>query len=224
MPTKAGYLTQAQHEEFAATTVGDSADFERKANAAERVLDDLCTGQPKFHHEREVLVTSATSTALKGSGLDSDRDDFYNYLRVRVVQGSGSGYVGRITDYNASSQTATVSPAFSTPPNSNSVVVVDQPQVFPRLADRDVTGRPLIPEQVSRAVSAVLEYWGQRGGSAGYNAAVFNTGDGGVIRRKRIGDFEVEYVDGGEPTELVGQKAYSILEDSGLIPRTGVIE
>lgn len=223
MPTKAGYLTEAQHEEFAGTTVSDPTDFEEKANAAERLIDDLCAGQPKFHDEREVLATSSTSTTLKGSGLDSDRDNYYNNLRVRVVQGAGSGYVGRITDYVASTQTATVAPAFGTPPDSFSVVLVDQPQVFPRPFDRDVTGRPLVPEQVSRAVSAVLQYWEERGGSAGYNAAVFNRSDGGIVRRKAVGDFEVEYADGGEPAELVGQKAYSILEDAGLIPRVGVI-
>lgn len=220
MATERGYITQTEYETYSNNNVSDSAEWTRQANIAEAMVDAYVGPHFKFHPDKQVTIASTTSSTFTTSDLDSDKDDFFNGLRVRVVQGTGSGYDGVITDYNSSTDACTVSPAFSSQPTSSSVVVVEQRGVFPRAQDSDVSGRPRVPENVTRAVAAILEFWDTKGGTAGINADAFNSGS--AKSSETIGSYSVTYAGSDrDAVELLGEKAVTLLE--AYRRRTGAI-
>ncbi len=231
MATQRGYLTPTQHEEYSnreIPTTGDptanETEWYRQANIAESLIDNLCYGKGKFHPSKESSFLSGSLSTVKLTNLTLDKDDYYNYLRVRIVQGTGKGYVGRITAYVGSTKLSTVSPVFSVQPDTTSVFIVDQPQVFPRMYDYDPGGRPVILEDVSRATSAIMEYWDTVGSACGINSDVFNKISAGVSSES-IGDYSITY-DGDEGfsyKQMIGAKAYFILEKAGFIVRTAML-
>lgn len=73
---------------------------------------------------------SGTTTTVVLAASDAAADDDYNDLLIRIASGTGSGQVRRITDYVASTKTATVYPAFDTAPDNTSVYSIDAQVVY----------------------------------------------------------------------------------------------
>lgn len=71
----------------------------------------------------------STATCQAGSTVnnailhawESDQNDIYNGYKIEILSGTGAGQVRYITDYVGSTVTASVSPAWSTAPHSDSV-------------------------------------------------------------------------------------------------------
>lgn len=215
MATKRGYITTAKYTEITNRSLSNTAEWERQLNRAEEYVDLISGFWPKFHLPSTINSPTATSSTIAGSFLSSNKDDYYNNLRIRVVQGTGSGYEGRITDYNGSTGVATVSGSFSSTPDSTSTIVIEQDAVFPRLQDMDIDGRPRVPDYVTLAVAYIVEYWDIKGGDGGINADVMN--DTGGKESESIEGYSVAYRTSREIREIIGNKAYEVLARSGLI-------
>lgn len=80
------------------------------------------------------IVTAATSTTVTlNSG--SQPDDFFNGQYVRTVGGTGEGQVRRIVDWVSSTKVLTVTPAWTTNPDTSTEVVI-----LPHRAEADGSG------------------------------------------------------------------------------------
>lgn len=222
MVTTRQYLTEVRYIQLTNNTVSDSAEWERRASIVEELIDDVVGPTSPFHVSRTISVTSATTSTFTSDDLNSDQDDFYNGLRIRIVQGTGKGQETQISDYDADSGLLTVSPVLSTAPDSNSEIILEQVGIFPRQTDRDVDGRPHNPDALERAVAYGISFTESAGGTNGVNSTVFDATGG--KSSESIGSYSVSYDSGSVDTQReIGSRSYNILANAGLINNTAII-
>lgn len=217
--------TEAEFTRITNRNVTNSSEFERQRARAQEVIDALCGNWTPFHiDERQIDIDSVGSTSIVSSHLDIDKDDYYNNLELRVVQGDGKGFRGYISAFDSSTNTATIVTV------SDDVVLADvspgdtailrQIAQFPRLEDMDVTGRPRLPESLSRMVAYVLEYWVNLEEQEGWNADQVANLQTDLIQ-EGLGDWQATYKAGRNPVLLmIGHKAYELGMRTGLFRRT----
>ena len=216
MVTTRRYITETRYEALTGATVTNSTEWDRQASIAEELIDDVVGPQPPFHVDREIRVTTATTSTFETNSLNSDKDDYYNNLVVRIVEGTGKDQETRVSDYDGATGVFTMSPVLDTAPDENSVILIEQLGVFPRWTDSDRDGRPKNPEALERAVAYALAYAAEVGGSCGFNAAVFGTSGG--KSSEAIGSYSVTYdLSSVNSQQQIGQRAYQILSNAGLI-------
>lgn len=71
---------------------------------------------------------SGTATTIRLAASDSQDDDYYNNMVVRITKGTGVGQEKTITDYDSTTKDATVS-AWTTNPDSTSEYAISGPEV-----------------------------------------------------------------------------------------------
>lgn len=224
MVSNYGYLTEAQHCDFGNRNTSNSAEWDRQTSRMEEFIDDAVGPYPKFQFERKLTITSLSSTTFTAPELDQDKDEYYTNRRLTGRQGNGKGDVRRITSYDGTTKIATINTAWTDNPTTTSVVIMDQPSTFPRINDFDSDGRPFILDEVTRATSAGVEFLDVKDGGSGegVNADVFNTTGGATS--ESIGNYSVSYEQGQiDVRNRIGDKAYMILENAGLIRVYGTI-
>lgn len=74
-------------------------------------------------HEGTAQAASSTSITLDATG-SSATTDFYRYSVIEIVSGTGANQSRQITAYNGTSKVATVDPAWTTTPSTDSQYVV----------------------------------------------------------------------------------------------------
>lgn len=74
-------------------------------------------------HEGTAQAGTSSSITLDATG-SSSTDDFYNYNLVSIHSGTGAGQVRQVTDYNGTTKVATVDPAWTTTPSTDSEYVI----------------------------------------------------------------------------------------------------
>lgn len=221
MPTKRGYITSSKYTEITNRRVINTAEWERQANQAEELLDRIIGPHSPFNNSFELKSAVATFTTITGDNFSSDKDDYYKHMRIKIKEGTGKGEEVFISGYSGSTKIATVTGTFTNPPNTTSVIIVDQPGRFPRTEDVDVDGRPTLPDFVTTATAYILEFWDIKAGNYGFNADVMN--DMGGKLNESIEDYSVTYDWSRDIRELIGRKAYEYILRSGVIRRVGAI-
>lgn len=103
------------------------------------------------------LSTSIVLMATPTIGITPVVDDHFNECAVRIVSGTGVGQTRRITDYVGSTRVATISPAWGTTPDTNSVY-----EIMPCLE---------YPDDEAIAWQCVMRLKAADTNSAGYQAA-----------------------------------------------------
>ena len=83
---------------------------------AKRFQEDNITGQGAIVNSASIATTGTAQTNASTTSiiLDSNAstvDDFYNGTWIRIISGTGAGYVRQITDYVGSTKTCTLSTA-----------------------------------------------------------------------------------------------------------------
>jgi uncharacterized delta-60 repeat protein/RHS repeat-associated protein len=79
--------------------------------------------RPSIAPARTTVTGTSSTTGTSDTLVDSSRtesQDFFLGYTLKITGGTGSGQVRTVTGYNASTKTFTVSPAFTTAPNSTS--------------------------------------------------------------------------------------------------------
>ena len=95
--------TEAEFTTLTNRTVTNSNEFARQKARAEETFDAIAGLWIPFHiDERQITLDTVTSTTIASSDLNSDKDDFYNNLELRVVQGDGKGFRGYVSAYDSS--------------------------------------------------------------------------------------------------------------------------
>ncbi len=215
--------TVEEMERFTNKTVTSVSEFERQRTRAQELFDAMTSTWPKFHQpiDRQVSITSSTATTFVATELDSDKDDFYNNMRMTIKEGTAAGFEGFVSNYDSSTMTLTVSGAFSSNPDSTSVAFVEQIATFPRFGDRTPDNRPKIPEEMPRIIAYIIEYQHNIDNQRGFNSSSLE-GSAGGIKREKIGEWETEYAtddDDSEIKALIGVKAYIVAKKSGFFRR-----
>ena len=205
------------------TTSADLDEFYRQRARAQELVDAVVGGAARFHDQLQIGLSSVTSTTFTSSALASSQDDYFNHLEVRIVQGNGSGFQGWIADYDGASGEATVSGVTTDvdfgDADSDSVVLLTQVASFPRATDMDVTGRPRLPEALTRVVAYTLEYLVSLDSIQGANARAFVSQRGDVVQ-EGLADWQTTYANNQDPgVRLIGSKAYQEALGHGLINR-----
>lgn len=215
-----GYLTQAEFESITGRSAATIPTFTGFVARAEALVDQTVGAHHPFHHD-VVLdgISAPSSTTIKADEFDEDKDDFYNNLRLVVKQGPGKGDIRRVVSFDAATKTATIDTPWSTLPTADSVIIREQVATFPRHVDRDADHRPVIPEEVTLATAAVVEFLVDVGGTDGLANKSFSTG--GSKTEEGIGEYSVKFSNTNDKKQLIGNKAFLILGDSGLVKRTG---
>ena len=217
--------TEEQFTEYTNRTITDQDEFERQRARAQEVFDDIAGpwGEFQDRHERKVTFTSVASESFVASNMTSPKDDMYNNMEIRVVQGNGSGFIGYIGDYTSSSTTCTVSGVFGgawSDVDVNSTAIATDIAVFPRSIDIDVDARYRIPHQLPRIISYIIEYWVNLEAQEGWNADQIANGQPEIIQ-EGIGDWQTTFKgDRNVVRQLIGSKAYDLAIREGLLNRT----
>lgn len=100
------------------------------------ISDDVVTDTPFGTGTAQSGTTSTIVLAANSSAVAS----FYVGFYVMITAGTGRGFVTRIIAYNATNQTASVSPSFTTAPDNTSVYAL-YGNVFAGLSYRSITKR-----------------------------------------------------------------------------------
>ena len=228
MGTKRNYLTIDELEEFANITVTDEAEAFDQIGQAEELIDAYVGYQPK-HVDR---VMQGQATAATGSTITDDSSDtplyrdnnFFTFCVVEIIAGTGFGQSAVISASNRDSRQITVSPAFSTAPDSTSVYKIYQLAKFPRKQDSFHTPDTLtyyksIPEAVKRATAAQVQFIIEMGDD-------FFSGDGSEMSSDRIGNYSYSQGSGqgGQSAlvRMIAPKARTLLR--GIKNRLGRLE
>ncbi len=167
MTSRRNYLTIDELEEYADITVTEESEAEDQISQAEELIDAYVGHQDKaMPNSIRGEVSSATSSSVTdndgGTGLDVG-DDYFVGCEIEIIGGTGAGQTRRITASSRSGKSVTVSPVFTTTPNTTSVFKIYQLGKFPRIQDRN-TNRAgdkyyrSIPEAVKRATAAQMQY------------------------------------------------------------------
>lgn len=197
MGTLRQYLTIAELQEFADITVTDEAEAFDQIGQAEELIDAYVGYQEK--HVCRISQGQATSATL-GTISDTSNDtplfrdnNFFTFCVIEIVGGEGAGQSSVISSSNRDARQVTVSPAFTTLPDSTSVYKIYQIGKFPRHCDFFHTPDTLtfyksIPNAVKRATAAQVQFMIEMGDD-------FFSGDGSEMSGERIGNYS--YSQGG---------------------------
>ncbi|MBT3350431.1 MAG: hypothetical protein HOJ95_17275 [Nitrospinaceae bacterium] len=101
--------------------------------------------------EQEETADSATSTTLVDAAL-TEADDHWNGSIIRTIRGTGVGQRRTVSDFDAVSDTMTVSASWDTNPDSGSVYLIDRPAPAAELFRGGNLSHDLNVEQLQRAV------------------------------------------------------------------------
>lgn len=72
-------------------------------------------------------ITLATSTATTTLGKVSPTDNYYQGMRIEIIEGTGAGQIRRITKYAGSTRIATIETPWGTTPNTTSKYSIVSP-------------------------------------------------------------------------------------------------
>jgi hypothetical protein len=217
--------TAAQFEEYTNRQVTNQVEFERQRARAQEVFDDIAGpwGEFQDRYERKLELTATGTNTFTASNVSSSKDDMFNNMEVRVVQGNGSGFSGYIADYDGTTKECTVSGVFGgdwSAVDTNSVAIITDIAVFPRSIDIDVDSRPRLPYQLPRIISYIIEYWVNLESQEGWNAEQIANGQPDIIQ-EGIGDWQTTFKgDRSVVRQLIGSKAYDLSIREGLLNRT----
>lgn len=219
--------TPEEFEEFTNRQVTNLEEFKRQRARAQETFDAVAGNWPDFHdrNERTLQFTNTTSETFTSTNLNSSKDDYYNHMELRVVQGNGSGFRGYIADYDGTTKTATVSGVAGDFSNvdTDSRGVLKDIAVFPRAQDIDADSRPRYPESLPRIVAYIIEYWVNLEDQEGFNADTVANAQPEVIQ-ETLGDWQTTYKASRDPVlQMIGPKAYEIARREGLLRRTAGI-
>lgn len=98
---------------------GDAFLLYERFQSATGLSDDVLSDTPTLTGTSS--ATGTTSTIVLATANTSTVNGFYIGYYVKVTSGTANGYIGRITAYTGSNRTATVTPAFSTAPDTTSI-------------------------------------------------------------------------------------------------------
>lgn len=223
------YLSIAKLQEYADITVTDEAEAFEQIEMAEEIID-IYVGFQKKH------VTGnyrGQVTSVDGANVfDTDpstpltlTDNYFANCILEIVGGTGAGQRKRIASSSMNNKSLTLESAFSTSPDSTSIYKIFQLAKFPRGQDAIINRAgdayyKSIPEAVSRAVAAQVEYMIEMGDE-------FFKGADSDMNSERIGNYS--YSNGGGASagqssvvKMTAPKARMLLR--GIMNRLGRIE
>lgn len=219
--TRRQYITEDQIEEFSNITVTDANEATDRANWAEEMIDAYVGPQQKHvNHRYEGKATGGTTTTLIDTSSDSSlnyfEDDYFTYCEVEIIGGTNKGQKRRISAYDKSTNTVTVSSAFSSAIDNTSVYVIRQLGKFPRREDVhhiDTEDKyyKTIPEAVTRATLAQLEYIIEKGDDFFAGASEYQS--------ESIGSYSYTMKEGRSANRLISPHAKELLR--GIMNRKG---
>lgn len=99
-------------------------------------------------------AAAGSSTTITLAGSASATDDFYNGWEVTITSGTGSGQTRTISDYVGSTKVATVSSAWTTPPNATSTYSLLRTAVATRWV---VSGNRILGDGTSPGIKITSE-------------------------------------------------------------------
>jgi hypothetical protein len=213
-----------EFESYTNRTITNIGEFYRQRARAQEVLDAVAGPWPPFHfpREREVSLDTVTSTAVTTSDLNSDKSGYYNFMRMRVVDGNGRGFVGYVDDYDGTTKELTISGVqgdFALV-NTSSQVLFDQIATFPREHDIDIDNRPVYPEVLSKVVAYIIEYWTNLEAQDGFNADEL-ANQQVDITQESLGDWQTTYSEKRSILrQMIGPKAFELGIRAGLFNRS----
>jgi hypothetical protein len=183
--TRRQYVNENQIEEFSNITITDETEAADQANMAEEMIDlYIRRGNKHFNGEPYGKATGgSTSTLIDTSGdshLTSYEDDFYTYCEVEILSGSSRGDKRVILSYNKSENKITVVSNFTAAIAEGDVYIIRQLGLFPRPEDvtlLDSKYYKRIPEEITRATLAQLEYIIEKGPDFFSDAVDYDTED-----------------------------------------------
>lgn len=87
---------------------------------------------PDLHRGTAQSGTTSTITLAADGGtglLGTTRiiDNYYQYMRIEIISGTGAGQIRRITQYVGSTRVATITPNWTTTPTSSSIYSIVSP-------------------------------------------------------------------------------------------------
>jgi hypothetical protein len=144
-------------------------------------------------------VNTATSTTVvigntAAGQVFSTVNDAYTGAKLRITSGAGSDEAPKIiTDFVGSTQTLTVSPAFTTTPNSSSVFSIDfEFNDVESLANYSTTTKVVAADVSSRSKDAATTYEDVFLSDAAFEPLIFKLGEE-YIAQNTIADFSFSY-------------------------------
>lgn len=199
----------------------DSDEFLRQRTRAQELFDAVAGNWNTFHQPRERTISFSTvdtgNSQIVSPELDSDKDDYYNFVELRIVQGTGSGEKYFISDYDGSSKLVTLTGTASLSADTDSIVIFRQIATFPRFEDMDVDGRPVYHEALPRIISYIIEHFIVIGAQEALNADGTVSDKSGKLSESSP-DWSVTYKDSRNPSvEMIGWKAWTEAQRNGLI-------
>lgn len=101
--------------------------------------------------ERELTADSATGSTLVDAAL-TEGNDFWNGSVLKTIRGTGAGQQRTVADFDAASDTLTVSPNWTTNPAAGTVYLLDRPAPAAELFRAGSFRHDLTIERLDRAV------------------------------------------------------------------------
>lgn len=105
----------------AAGTVPKMNNLLKICNTTEQILAAAVTDSAQAGGTTTTIVLAATASAV---------DDYYVGMPLQITAGLGNGYKGRITNYNGTTKTATVTGVFSAAPDVTSTYSIDANVIY----------------------------------------------------------------------------------------------
>ena len=102
-----------------APTAAQVADAVWDEAMADHTAEDSFGSQLQSFHDGTAQAGTSSSITLDATG-SSSTNDFYNYGVIEILAGTGASQSRQITDYNGTTKVATVDPAWTTNPSSDS--------------------------------------------------------------------------------------------------------
>lgn len=225
MASRRGYLSQTELAQYADITIDDTTEADDQITMAEELIDEYVGTQQKFlAYELSGLIASVASASvftLEDIHQNNMQIDYLVGCWVEIIGGAGIGQKRKITGQTLAG-VITVESAFSPTIDATSYYHIYQLGKFPRKIDvfYDSKHTPnryykRIPEEVTRAVAAQVEYVTKMG-------ADFFGSDKINLESERIGDYAYTKGAGtGGVSQLIAPKAKLLL--NRIINRTGAI-
>lgn len=157
------YLTPTELVEFDLSlgNITDEAQAVRHISAAERIIDSTVGRWPRFYEPESFRPTLVSGTTLVGSTFSREPVGYYSAggLYVVVIEGPGVGEARLISGHTAPN-TVVLASGWTADPTPESLLVLRQRSVFPRVQDIYRAGKvvPFILEAVKEATAAQVGY------------------------------------------------------------------
>lgn len=189
--TLRNYLSIDELESLIAIEVTNETEALRQLDRAEEAIDDYVGYQCKSVEDSvsgEVTAVSSLEIRDTGSGTPLDvTSGTYARCVIEIVGGTGSGQVRYIASSSKTNKSITVVDAWETTPDTTSIYKIYQVAKFPRQTDTSsnragTSVYKTIPDAISKAVAAQIEYFNARGDD-------FFKGDSVNVKSENIGNY-----------------------------------